>query len=227
LLVDLDAQASLTVSLGYQQPDQLDYTITTAMAATIEEKEVLLQEMILPHSEGIDLLPSNIELSTMEVILVNTMGRETILRECLKPVQPQYDYILLDCMSSLGMLTINALATADEALIPIQAQYLSLKGLEQLLRTIFRIRRRINPSLSIAGLLLTMVDRRTNYTRDIIELLHATYDGKLPIFQSVIPRSVRAAEISAEGKSIYLHDPKGKVAQAYAELTKEVIAVEK
>jgi len=100
LLVDLDAQASLTVSLGYQQPDQLDYTITTAMAATIEEKEVSLQEMILPHSEGIDLLPSNIELSAMEVTLVNTIGRETILRECLKPIRAQYDYILLDCMPS-------------------------------------------------------------------------------------------------------------------------------
>ena len=126
-------------------------------------------------------------------------------------------------MPSLGMLTINALAAADQVIIPVQAQYLSIKGLEQLIRTIAKVRRQINPRLSIAGIVVTMADMRTNYARDIVELLHMNYDGKLRIFDSIIPLSVRAAETSAEGKSIYLHDPAGKVSAAYAALTKEVM----
>lgn len=132
--------------------------------------------------------------------------------------------VILDTMPSLGMLTINALAAADEVLIPVQAQYLSIRGLEQLIRTIGRVKRQINPALSIGGILITMADMRTNYARDIVELLHTTYGGKLRIFENIIPLSVRAAESSAEGKSIYLHDPSGKVAGAYAALTKEVLA---
>ena len=159
----------------------------------------------------------------MEVTLVNTMSRETILRQYLNTVREEYDAIILDCMPSLGMLTINALAAADQVIIPVQAQYLSIKGLEQLIRTIAKVRRQINPRLSIAGIVVTMADMRTNYARDIVELLHMNYDGKLRIFDSIIPLSVRAAETSAEGKSIYLHDPAGKVSAAYAALTKEVM----
>ncbi len=151
------------------------------------------------------------------------MSRETILRQYLNTVRGEYDAIILDCMPSLGMLTINALAAADQVIIPVQAQYLSIKGLEQLIRTIAKVRRQINPRLSIAGIVVTMADMRTNYARDIVELLHMNYDGKLRIFDSIIPLSVRAAETSAEGKSIYLHDPAGKVSAAYAALTKEVM----
>ena len=133
--------------------------------------------------------------------------------------------IILDCTPSLGMLTINALAAADEIIIPVQAQFLSIKGLEQLIRTISKVKRQINPGLSIAGILVTMADMRTNYARDIVEILHKTYDGKLRIFESIIPLSVRAAETSAEGKSIYLHDPSGKVAAAYEALTRELVGV--
>ena len=159
----------------------------------------------------------------MEVTLVNSRSRETILRQYLNTVREEYDAIILDCMPSLGMLTINALAAADQVIIPVQAQYLSIKGLEQLIRTIAKVRRQINPRLSIAGIVVTMADMRTNYARDIVELLHINYDGKLRIFESIIPLSVRAAETSAEGKSIYLHDPAGKVSAAYAALTKEVM----
>lgn len=179
---------------------------------------------ILHNAEGVDLLPADIELSGMEVTLVNTMSRETILRRYFETVKNNYDVILLDCCPSLGMLTINAMAAADKVLIPVQAQYLSIKGLEQLIRTIAKVRQQINPQLSIEGILVTMADMRTNYTREIIELLHTTYDGKLPIYKSIIPLSVRAAETSAEGKSIYLHDPDGKVAKAYASLTQEVLS---
>lgn len=223
LLVDVDAQGSLTASLGYQQPDQIETTLATILSGIINDSPVLPGNGILHHEEGVDLLPANIELSGMEVTLVNTMSRETILREYLKTVRDAYDVVILDCMPSLGMLTINALAAADEVLIPVQAQYLSIKGLEQLIRTVANVKRKINPGLSIAGILVTMADMRTNYARDIVELLHNTYDGRLRIFGSIIPLSVRAAETSAEGRSIYLHDPAGKVSAAYAAFTREVM----
>ena len=224
LLVDMDAQASMTASLGYTQPDQMEVTLATVMEKIMEDKPLAAGEGILHHTENIDLMPANIELSGMEVSLVNVMGRETIFREYLKMVKDTYDVVILDTMPSLGMLTINALAAADEVLIPVQAQYLSIRGLEQLIRTIGRVKRQINPALSIGGILITMADMRTNYARDIVELLHTTYGGKLRIFENIIPLSVRAAESSAEGNSIYLHDPSGQVAGAYAALTKEVRA---
>lgn len=224
LLVDIDPQGSLTASLGYPQPDQMEVTLAALMAKVIADEPIEPGEGILHQGEGVDLVPANIELSGMEVTLVNTMSRETILREYLKTVKDSYDVIILDCTPSLGMLTINALAAADEVLIPVTPQYLSIKGLEQLIRTIARVKRQINPGLKIGGILIAMADMRTNYTKDIIQLLHETYDGRIPIFNSIIPMSVRAAETSAEGKSIYLHDPSGKVAEAYAVLTKEVMA---
>lgn len=224
LLVDVDAQGSLTASLGYRQPDQIAVTLATVMGRIIEDKPLSPNMGILHNAEGVDLLPADIELSGMEVTLVNTMSRETILRRYFETVKNNYDVILLDCCPSLGMLTINAMAAADKVLIPVQAQYLSIKGLEQLIRTIAKVRQQINPQLSIEGILVTMADMRTNYTREIIELLHTTYDGKLPIYKSIIPLSVRAAETSAEGKSIYLHDPDGKVTKAYASLTQEVLS---
>ncbi|MDE6931954.1 MAG: ParA family protein, partial [Oscillospiraceae bacterium] len=155
---------------------------------------------------------------------VNTMSRETILRDYLNSVRDRYDVILLDCCPSLGMLTINALAAADEVIIPAQAHYLSLRGMEQLIRTISNVKRKINPALEIAGILITMADMRTNYSREIIELLRNTYGSKLRIFDSIIPLSIRAAETSAEGRSIYLHDPAGKVSAAYTALTQEVLS---
>ena len=223
LLVDTDPQASLTISLGYPRPDDLDITLSDMMAKVMQERPIEQGEGILHHKEGIDLMPSNIELSGLEVSLVNAMSRETILKQYLDTVKQNYDYVLLDCMPSLGMLTVNALAASDNVIIPVQAQYLSAKGLEQLLQTINKVRRQINPKLKIEGILLTMVDSRTNYAKDISALIRDTYGTKLKVYKTDIPRSVRAEEISAEGKSIFEHDPKGKVADAYRVLTKEVL----
>jgi len=223
LLVDTDPQGSLTISLGYPRPDELEITLFDLLNKTINEDSVTAGEGILHQAEGIDLIPANISLAGLEVALVNTMNRERILKQFLEPVKGNYDYVLLDCMPSLGMLTVNALAAADAALVPVQANYLSAKGLEQLLQTINKVKRQINPKLRIEGILLTMVDGRTNYGREISSLIRDTYGGHIKIFNSEIPRSVRAAEISAEGKSIFLHDPKGKVAEAYQNLTKEVM----
>lgn len=223
LLVDTDPQASLTISMGFPNPDELTTTLSDMMGKVMFDKPVDAREGILTHPEGVDIMPSNIELSGLEVSLVNAMSRETILKQYLDTVKQNYDYILLDCMPSLGMLTVNALAAADAVLIPVQAQYLPAKGLEQLLQTVNKVRRQINPKLRIEGILLTMVDNRTNYAKDISNLIRENYGGKLKVYKTDIPRSVRAEEISAEGKSIYKHDPKGKVAEAYRVLTKEVL----
>lgn len=223
IAIDLDAQGSLTVSLGYNEQDQMETTVSTILEKVIEDKPITTNECILHHVEGIDLLPANIELSGLEVTLVNTMSRESVLREYLKVISNDYDVAVIDCSPSLGMLTINALTCADEVIIPVQAQYLSIKGMEQLFRTIGRVRKQLNPKLQIGGILITMVDMRTNYTKDIINLLHDTYGSKIKIYDSIIPLSVRAAEMSAEGKSIYLHDPSGKVAIAYEGFVKEVV----
>ena len=223
LLVDVDPQGSLTISLGYPNPDELEMTLTELMAKIMQDLPVMPEDGILHHQEMVDLIPANIALAGLEVSLVNAMSRETILKQLLSQFRDRYDYILLDCSPSLGMLTVNALAAADDVLIPVQAQYLSAKGLEQLLQTISRVRSKINPKLHTLGILLTMVDSRTNYAKEISSLIRDAYGSQIRVFDTDIPRSVRAAETSAEGKSIFLHDPKGKVADAYRILTKEVI----
>ena len=223
LLVDTDPQASLTISLGYPVPDRIFPTLSDLMKKIVSDQPIESGEGILHHPEGVDLVPANIELAGMEVSLVNVMSRESVLKQYLDSVKKEYDFILLDCMPSLGMLTVNALAAADNVIIPVQAQYLPAKGLEQLLQTVNKVKRQINPKLRIEGILLTMVDSRTNYAKDISALIRENYGGKLKVYQTDIPRSVRAEEISAEGKSIFRHDPKGKVAEAYRVLTKEVL----
>jgi len=225
LLIDADAQGSLTASLGIQEPDRLEITLATIMSNIINDEESQ-EPGILKHEEGVDFMPGNIELSGLETSLVNVMSRETVLRTYIEQQKANYDYILIDCMPSLGMITINAFTCADSILIPVQAAYLPVKGLEQLIKTIGKVKRQINPKLKIEGILLTMVDNRTNYAKDISNLLIENYGNRVRIFENSIPMSVRAAEISAEGVSIYKHDPNGKVASAYQSLTEEVIGDE-
>ena len=208
LLVDTDPQGSLTISMGWQQPDELPTTLSTLMQKAMNDQPIQTGEGILHHAEGVDLIPANIELAGLEVALVNSMNREKMLKQVLDSAKREYDFILLDCMPSLGMLTINALAAADAALIPVQAQYLSAKGLEQLLQTVQKVRRQINPKLKIEGILLTMTDSRTNYGKQISNLIRQAYGKHLKVFEQTIPRSVRAAETSAAGKSIFAYAPK-------------------
>jgi chromosome partitioning protein len=226
LLIDLDAQANLTISLGYQNPDSLGTTVADIMTKIIDEKPLVPGEGILHHTEGVDLLPSNIQLSGMDTLLVNTMSRENILKTYVNTVKPKYDYILIDCMPSLSMLTINALAAADSVIIPVQPHFLSAKGLELLLKTVGKVRKQINPGLKIEGILLTMADKRANFMKDVALLIRDTYGSSIRVFQNEIPSSVRAIETGAEGKSIYEYDPKSKIAEAYMGLTKEVLGIE-
>ncbi len=222
LLVDCDPQGSLTVSLGYKEPDQLENTLASLISEVIEDEELQIGDTIIHHEEGVDLIPANIELSVLEINMVNVMSRELMMKCLIDQIREDYDYIIIDCMPSLGMLTINALVCADTVLIPVQAAYLPVKGLQQLIKTINRVQRKLNPELHIEGILLTMVDGRTNYAKDISRLVYDSYSDQVGVFKTIIPLSVRAAEISAEGSSIYQYDPRGKAASAYKSLTKEV-----
>lgn len=224
LLIDADPQGSLTASLGWQELDELKDTLATIMRKIMDDEAIPNEFAKLHHAEGVDLIPGNILLAGLESKLLNAMSRELILKQYIEQVRVDYDYILIDCMPSLGMFTINALAAADSVIIPVQAQFLSIKGLEELIKTVARVKRQINKSLSIDGILMTMVDTRPKYVRELLSKMHENYDGKLKIYENDIPLSVRAAEISAEGKSIYAHDPNGKVAKAYESLTLEVAA---
>lgn len=223
LLIDADPQGSLSISLGFDEPDKLEKSLATIMLKIINDEDFELSEGILTHPEGVDLLPGNIELSGLEISLTGVISRETILKEYVNRAREKYDYIIIDCMPSLGMLTINALACADSVLIPVQAAYLPVKGLQQLIKTIGRVKKQLNPKLTVEGILLTMVDNRTNYAKDIALQVYDAYADSLTVFDSEIPMSVRAAEISAEGSSLYVYDPKGKAASAYTALIKEVI----
>lgn len=225
LLIDADAQGSLSASLGVKRPDELSETIATVMQGIVDEVNHPRDYGILKHVEGVDFLPANIELSAFEVGLFQTMNREYVLKKYVDRVKEGYDYIIIDCMPSLGMMTINSLVAADSVIIPSQPNFLSTKGLGQLMKTIGKVKRQINPKLSIDGILLTMVDSRTNNAKEVIASLRQIA-GPLKIFDSEIPRSVRAAEASLEGISIFKHDPSGKVSDAYGRLTKEVKEIE-
>jgi chromosome partitioning protein len=224
LLVDADPQGDLTTALGWPNNESLPVTLATVMDKIIRDEDFDHYEGILHHDEGVDLLPSSIELSGMEMNLVNAMSREFTLREYLNRIKHEYDYVIIDCMPSLGMITINALAAADSVVVPVQAQYLPAKGMTQLMKTIGKVKKQINPALKVDGVLLTLADMRTNLARVTADTLRQQYGSVLKIYKTQIPIAVKAAEISAAGQSIYAYDKGSKVAQAYADFTKEVLA---
>ena len=228
LLIDMDPQGSLTASFGIEEPDELDLTLTTLLYKSMNDIPLEKNEGILHLDEGADLIPGNIELSGLESTLITAMDRERVLKTYIESqrFEEKYDYILIDCMPSLGMLTINALTCADTVLIPVRASFLSLKGMEQLFRTILKVKKKLNPKIKIEGLLVTMLDLRTNNARDILDLIRNTYENNVYVFNNVIPQSVRAEEAPAAGQSIFLYDPDGKVAKAYEAVTEEFLAKE-
>lgn len=223
LLVDSDPQGDLTTALGWTEADNLDVTLTTQMERVVCGESFDCHEGILHHEEGVDLMPTNIELSEMEISLMNADTREYIMKNYLCELKKEYDYVLIDCMPSLGILTINALAAADSVLVPVQAHYLPLKGMTQLMKTIAKVQRNINPSLRVDGALLTLADMRTNLARATADSLRQNYGRIIKVYQTVIPVSVKAAETSTTGKSIYAYDKNGAAAKAYADFTREVI----
>ncbi len=225
-LIDSDPQSSLTISLGYPNPDGIKNTLATIMMNIINEEDFAFDCGILHHEEGIDLIPANMELSGLEVSLSNVMSREMILKEYIEMIRDYYDWVIIDSMPSLGVMTINALVAADILIVPVNAAYLPVKGLEMLLRTISVVKKRLNKKLSIEGILITMVDYRTNYARDITKMLQETYGSTIGVMDSFIPFSVKVAEASSEGISVFRYAPKCKAADAFTRLTKEVTGYE-
>jgi len=223
LIVDVDPQSNLTTYAGWYNEDELKYTLSDLMEQSMNDETIKTQESILHHKENIDLIPSSLNLSALETSLAYAMSREYTLRNCLSVIKDNYDYILLDCQPSLGMLTINALASADSVLIPVQSQYFALRGMTDLFKIINKVRRQINPTLKIDGALLTLVDRRTNLSKEIEKQIRDNYGSMLKLYDTQIPLAVKTAESTSQGESIFSYDKNGTVAEAYSSFAKEVL----
>lgn len=223
LLVDMDPQGDLTVSMGYNDDSMYHYTIADLMNYTIQDKIIDKEKIILQHKEGVDLIPSNLDLSAMEMNLFNTFNREHILKNSLKELKNKYDYILIDCQPSLGMITINALASADKVIIPVQSQYLAAKGTSQLISVVSRVKNQLNEELEIGGILLTLVDKRTNLSKETKKLLENSYGSIVNIYDTQIPVATKVAESSSQGKSIFCYDKNNRCCESYYKFSKEVL----
>ena len=224
LLVDADPQGDLTTCLGWKDTDNLPVALPDKMVEVMQDKCKEPMKGILHHKEGVDLIPSNSDLFDFEISLVTAMNREAILRNYLNEVKHNYDYIIIDCSPSLGMMTLNALSAADSVIIPVQAHYLPAKCMTQLMRTITKVKKHINPKLSIDGILLTLVDNRTNLAKSPIDALRENFGSYIKIYNTHIPIAIKAAEVSSKGKSIYAYEPNSTVSKAYTEFSKEVLA---
>ena len=223
LVVDVDPQSNLTTYAGWYDENELKYTLTDLMEQSMNDEEIKTKESILHHSENVDLIPSNLSLSALENSLTYAMSREYTLRNCLSSIKDDYDYILLDCQPSLGMLTINALASANSVIIPVQSEYFALRGMADLFKIINKVRRQINPTLKIEGALLTLVDSRANLPKEIATQLKDNYGSILKLFNTQIPRAVKTAESTSSGGSVFSYDKCGRVANAYSSFAKEVL----
>ena len=226
LLIDADPQGSLSISLGIKRPDDLDVSLATILTNVMQDKDFDDDLGLIRSDEGVDLMPCNIELSGVETTMFNVMSREYVMKEYVDRLRKNYDYILIDCTPSLGILPVNAFVAADSIIVPSQPKILSTKGLDLLLRSYGKVRRGINPKLQIDGILFTMVDMRTNNDKSVVRSMRETVGQRINVFDTVIPFSIRAAESNVESKSIFAYDKNSKVAKAYEDLTKEVLEIE-
>ncbi len=227
LLIDFDPQADLSASLGIRNSDNMDHTICEALNGIIQDIPINYDDLIIHHDENVDIIPSNIELADFELKLVSVMSRERILDMTLEPLRKKYDVILIDCPPSLGMLTINALSSADKVLIPVQAQYLPAKGMTKLLGTINKVQHQINPRITVLGVAITLANMQTNLGKSTVDTLRENFGQHINVFDTVIPIGVKAAEATVVGKSVYEHAKDSNVAKAYENLTKEIVRSQK
>jgi len=218
LLVDIDPQGNATSGVGVNKGD-MDQCVYNILVEDLEAKAVCIPTEI----ENLSIIPATIQLAGAEIELVSTISREVQLKKALDEIKDNYDYILIDCPPSLGLLTINALTSADSVLIPVQCEYYALEGLSQLLNTIRLVQKHLNKELMIEGVLLTMLDARTNLGIQVIEEVKMYFQDK--VYKSIIPRNVRLGEAPSHGKPITVYDPKSRGAEVYLELAKEVMEV--
>ena len=223
LAVDFDSQANLTACYGIENTGELENTIGHLMMAAIEDEKLPAMKKCIRTEDGVDFIPSSIYLSVADAKLRLEMGAEKILSEILDPLREKYDYILIDCMPSLGMLTLNALSAADSVLIPVQPQYYAADGLMELLKVVKGIHQRFNPDLQIEGILFTMDNCRYNNAKRNKQAIKTTYGSDIRIFEQTIPRTESLAETASEGVSIFAYDGKSKGADSYLELVQEVL----
>ena len=224
LALGVDPQGNLNKMLGQRKPCDLPLPLANSMNDVVAGTLVCDHPEIIHHPEGFDFVPGNRSLSAVEVSLVNVVSIETVLWQYVNSVKQDDDYVLLDCRPSLGMLVINALATSDYVLIPVQADYLAAEDMTELVGTVQSIKRQINPRLKIGGVFLTMANE-TNFRKDIVAAVKENFGKHLPVLDTVIPATVRLAEVSTADKSIFQHEPKGRAADAYRSLTKEVLEI--
>lgn len=227
LAVDLDAQGNLTQHCGID-PEHVNPTIYDILKAEMEGTAYETMTAVYETDEGFHILPSQPELSLVELSLMNILSRERVLSNVLEEVRPYYDYILIDCNPSLGLLVINALTAATSVIIPIQTEYLAARGALMIMSSIETVRtKKLNPNLHIDGIVLTMADTRTTLTRDVLEAIKQQYGNDIRIFEPVIPRSVRFAESAVAGQSIISYAPKTQGARAYQKIAKELVVGKK
>ncbi|MGG0185408.1 sporulation initiation inhibitor protein Soj [Bacillus rhizoplanae] len=217
LLVDIDAQGNATTGVGIEKSD-LNECIYNVLVEDTDVRTVIQRTA----TENLDVLPATIQLAGAEIELVPTISREVRLQRALQPIRDEYDYIIIDCPPSLGLLTINALTAADSVIIPVQCEYYALEGLSQLLNTVRLVQKHLNKNLAIQGVLLTMLDARTNLGLQVIDEVKKYFRDK--VYSSIIPRNVRLSEAPSHGKPIMMYDAKSRGAEVYLDLAKEVIA---
>lgn len=225
LLVDIDPQSNLTMCLGVDKPDELETTICHPIMSVIDNKKLPDKDKYILTIDKIDLIPCSIELSAIESFkLASAMNRESVLKRILANVKDDYDYIIIDTMPSLGLLTVNALAACDSVIITATPQYLSVKGLEMLHGTIKQAREQINPAIAIEGILLTMCDTRTILFKEVYAIIQEACEKQIRIFKNVIPVSVKVGEANLYGRSLIEYQPDNKVTAAYKAFTKELVS---
>ena len=217
LLVDIDPQGNATTGIGINKAD-VDQCIYNVLIDDLTTEDVSVSTNI----PNLDVIPATIQLAGAEIELVPTISREVRLKKALEPSINKYDYIIIDCPPSLGLLTLNSLTAADSVIIPVQCEYYALEGLSQLLNTVRLVQKHLNKQLKIEGVLLTMLDARTNLGIQVIEEVKKYFQDK--VYQAIIPRNVRLSEAPSHGQSIITYDPKSKGAEVYLELAKEVVA---
>ena len=225
LVVDADPQANLTTCMGIDENER-EVTLSTLIERYIDDEEIRPEQAIIKNDEGIDLIPSSLNLSMTEVNLLNTMSREYAMKSSLEELKSIYDYIIIDCMPSLSMVTTNALATADEVIIPVQSQYLSARGMGNLINIVGKVKKQLNPDLKVGGILLTLVDNRTKLPSIVRQEIKEQYGNAVRLYETQIPCAIKTAESTSKGKSIFAYDKNSKVAQAYKDFAKEVLGDE-